>query len=317
MRTKYTPHETSDAEMSGLDEFEILSTDDTSSVSQSRDTDLPYYSNDSYELYKQDMWDIQLLKPDEEYELALRVQAGDPEATREMIERNLRLVISIAKRYKGRGVSFKDLVQEGNIGLITSVAKFKPEMGFRVSTYATSWILQAVRRAISNTGSTIRLPVHVGQDINHMEQAKNELIQELNRLPTDEEAAHKMGVTAVKFARVKSSRQKQYMSRLEAPVGDGDMTIGDYIPDDSGEDPLDNVIDASMKTDVRSALDSLSSRERFIIEKRYPFDGQSESTLQDIGDQLGITRERVRQIEISALKKLKENPRTKHLREYL
>ena len=257
-----------------------------------------------------------MLDAAEERELGRRVGAGDREARRMLIEHNLRLVVSIAKKYRGRGVAFEDLIQEGNAGLIKAVERFDPELGNRFSTYATWWIRQAVTRAIADKGRTIRVPVHMVEKINKYYRVQRSLAAELNRDPTDEEVGTIMEVDAEEIVRIR--RVSRRSISLETPVGeDHSSELGDFIADEDSESPHDLAKSSLLKARMREALGSLPERERMVLEYRFGLTGGQPKTLEEVGERFDVTRERIRQIQLTALAKIKSSPHAAGLRDLL
>ncbi len=274
----------------------------------------PTTTDDSLRMYLRDIGRIPLLSAAEEVSLAKRMERGDMEAKSRLVEANLRLVVSIAKRYLGRGLSFLDLIQEGNLGLIRAVEKFDYRRGYKFSTYATWWIRQAVTRAIADQARTIRIPVHMVEKLNHLVRAKRQLVQDLGREPTPEEIAKSMDTTVEKVQHLIKISQSPVS--LEKPVGDEEEAeLGDFLEDEGTPKPMDAAMVEIKKDDLNKVLDSLPHRERKILELRYGLNGEHPRTLEQIGRRFGVTRERIRQIEANTLARLKELQETQHLRE--
>ena len=276
-------------------------------------------SDDSVRLYLREIGKIPLLSSEEELELAQRVIAGDKKAKDKMAEANMRLVVSIAKRYSGRGLDFLDLIQEGNTGLLRAVEKFDPDKGFKFSTYATWWIRQAITRAIADQARTIRIPVHMVETINKLLRAQRRMTQELNREPTIEELAKELEMEPEKIEYV--IKIKQDISSLDAGVGrDGDeeeSVLGDFIEDEDTISPEDSATNQLLKEKVQEVLSSLSDREQKIVRMRFGLDTGKSHTLEEVGQEFAVTRERIRQIEAKALAKLRKHKDAKKLYEYL
>jgi len=271
-------------------------------------------TDDSLRMYLRDIGRIPLLSAAEEVSLAKRMERGDMEAKSRLVEANLRLVVSIAKRYLGRGLSFLDLIQEGNLGLIRAVEKFDYRRGYKFSTYATWWIRQAVTRAIADQARTIRIPVHMVEKLNHLVRAKRQLVQDHGREPTPEEIAKIMDTTVEKVQHLIKISQSPVS--LEKPVGDEEEAeLGDFLEDEGTPKPLESAMLEIKKDDLNKILDSLPHRERKILELRYGLNGEHPRTLEQIGRRFGVTRERIRQIEANTLARLKELQETQHLRE--
>jgi RNA polymerase primary sigma factor len=271
-------------------------------------------TDDSLRMYLRDIGRIPLLSAAEEVSLAKRMERGDMEAKSRLVEANLRLVVSIAKRYLGRGLSFLDLIQEGNLGLIRAVEKFDYRRGYKFSTYATWWIRQAVTRAIADQARTIRIPVHMVEKLNHLVRAKRQLVQDHGREPTPEEIAKIMDTSVEKVQHLIKISQSPVS--LEKPVGDEEEAeLGDFLEDEGTPKPLESAMLEIKKDDLNKILDSLPHRERKILELRYGLNGEHPRTLEQIGRRFGVTRERIRQIEANTLARLKELQETQHLRE--
>jgi RNA polymerase primary sigma factor len=271
-------------------------------------------SLDSLRLYLRSIGKVELLTAAQEVELAKRIERGDMLAKRQMVEANLRLVVSIAKGYLGRGLSFLDLIQEGSLGLIRAVEKFDYRRGYKFSTYATWWIRQAVTRAIADKARTIRIPVHMVEKLNRIAYVERQLVQLLGREPEPEEIALELrwSVSDVK----EILRVAQLPVSLEKPVGDEDESeLGDFVADDAVSEPFEEASEHLQQEGVRKALDALPERERQVIELRYGLTGVEPLTLEEVGRAFGVTRERIRQIENNTLKKLKRLPEAQMLRD--
>lgn len=286
-------------------------------------------SDDSVRMYLREIGKIPLLTHEEEMDLAKRAVAGERKAKDKMAEANMRLVVSIAKRYSGRGLDLLDLIQEGNTGLLRAVDKFDPEKGFKFSTYATWWIRQAITRAIADQARTIRIPVHMVETINKLMRTQRRMTQELNREPTNEELAKELFANETnmtekqKVEKVNNiMRIKQDISSLDAGVGrdgeDGeDSTLGDFIEDEDTASPEESASSQLLKEQVKEVLSSLSDREQKIIKMRFGLGGTKSHTLEEVGLEFAVTRERIRQIEAKALMKLRKHKDSKKLHEYL
>ena len=258
-------------------------------------------------MYLSEIGRVDLLTGDEEIKLAKRIAKGDPIAKQKLAEANLRLVVSIAKKYIGRGLSFLDLIQEGNIGLFRAVEKFDPGRGFKFSTYATWWIRQAITRAIADQARTIRIPVHMVETINKLTHTQRQLLQELGREPTVDELASEMDIDIKKVRHI--LKISQDIISLEAPVGaEEDSKLGDFIEDDEAISPADSTNRKIIKENIHSMLQYLSPREQKIIRMRFGLDDGIGHTLEEVGREFGVTRERIRQIEAKILQKLRDHP---------
>ena len=277
------------------------------------------FADDSVRMYLREIGKIPLLTQEEELELANRALEGDKKAKDKLAEANMRLVVSIATRYGGRGLDFLDLIQEGNTGLLRAVEKFDPGKGFKFSTYATWWIRQAITRAIADQARTIRIPVHMVETINKVLRTTRRLTQELNREPTNEEIAEAMGMEVDKIEYV--MRIKQDIASLDASVGrDGDdeeSVLGDFVEDAERDSPEDATANQILKEQIAEILTTLSEREQKIIRLRFGIGGGRPHTLEEVGNEFSVTRERIRQIEAKALSKLRKHKQTKKLHGYL
>lgn len=271
-------------------------------------------SLDSLRLYLRSIGRVELLTAEEEVGLAKRIERGDMAAKQHMIEANLRLVVSIAKGYLGRGLTFLDLIQEGSLGLIRAVEKFDYRRGYKFSTYATWWIRQAVTRAIADKARTIRIPVHMVEKLNKVVHVERQLVQQLGREPTPDEIAIELEITAREVKEIQ--RMSQMPVSLEKPIGDEeDSELGDFVEDESAESPFELALENLRKENVRKALDALPDREREVIEMRFGLRGAEARTLEEVGRAFGVTRERIRQIENNTLKKLEMLPEAQRLRD--
>ena len=270
-------------------------------------------SLDSLRLYLREIGKVSLLTADQEISLAKRIERGDMTAKQQMIEANLRLVVSIAKGYLGRGLSFLDLIQEGSLGLIRAVEKFDYRKGFKFSTYATWWIRQAVTRAIADKARTIRIPVHMVEKLNRVVHIERQLVQRLGREPKPEEIAFELEMTADEVRDI--LRMAQLPVSLEKPIGEEEESeLGDFVQDEQAISPFDSATTTLRREDIERALDSLPERERKVIELRFGLKGEQPYTLEEVGRTFGVTRERIRQIENNTLKKLEGLPEAQALR---
>lgn len=273
------------------------------------------YLSDPVRMYLREIGRVSLLTYEEEVTLAKRVEKGDKKAREKLINANLRLVVSIAKKYVNRGLTLLDLIEEGNIGLMRAVAKYDWRRGFKFSTYATWWIRQAITRAIADQARTIRIPVHMVETINKFNRISRKLMQELGREPTPEEVALEMEVPPEKVREI--IKVSQEPASLEAPVGEEeDSRLGDFIQDASAS-PSDQATQALLKDHIREMLDTLSPREAKVLEYRFGLEDGKQRTLEEVGKEFGVTRERIRQIEAKAIRKLRHPTRAKKLRDYL
>ena len=272
--------------------------------------------NDSVKMYLKEIGKIKLLSADEEFEYAKRAVEGDEEAKKKLSESNLRLVVSIAKRYLGRGLRFLDLIQEGNIGLMKAVDKFDPDKGFKFSTYATWWIRQAITRAIADQARTIRIPVHMVETINKLVRIERQLVQELGREPTNEEISEHMGIEVDKVNEIRKIAQEPVS--LETPIGEEDDShLGDFIEDETAIAPDEAANFSMLKEQLNQVLSTLSDREKKVLELRFGLNDGTPRTLEEVGKEFEVTRERIRQIEAKALRKLKHPSRSQKLKDFL
>lgn len=272
--------------------------------------------DDPVRMYLKEIGKVPLLTADEEIELAKRIEEGDEEAKKKLCEANLRLVVSIAKRYVGRGMLFLDLIQEGNLGLIKAVDKFDWRKGYKFSTYATWWIRQAITRSIADQARTIRIPVHMVETINKLIRISRQLIQEYGREPTPEEVAREMDISVDKVREIQKIAQEPVS--LETPIGEEeDSHLGDFIPDEDVPAPADAAAFSMLKEQLVEVLDTLTEREQNVLKLRFGLEDGRARTLEEVGKQFDVTRERIRQIEAKALRKLRHPSRSKKLRDYL
>ncbi|MDD3679778.1 MAG: RNA polymerase sigma factor RpoD [Candidatus Shapirobacteria bacterium] len=302
--------ESIDLEATGEEDFSKLASQIEKIVAQTGEITDPVRN------YLKEIGRINLLKAEEEIDLAQKVEAGSIDAKKKLTEANLRLVVSIAKKYIGRGLPFLDLIQEGNKGLIRATEKYDWRRGFKFSTYATWWIRQAITRAIADQARTIRIPVHMVETINKVYRASRRLTQKLSREPTEEEIARELELPVSKVKTV--FKISQNTASLQAPVGEeGDSVLGDFIEDDSRLSPYEEAARELLKENIDDVLSSLSDREAKVLKLRFALDGDRPRTLEEVGKHFGVTRERIRQIESKALRKLKHPSRRKKLQDYL
>jgi RNA polymerase primary sigma factor len=272
--------------------------------------------NDPVRMYLKEIGRVDLLSGEEEISLAERIEEGDEEAKRRLAEANLRLVVSIAKRYVGRGMLFLDLIQEGNMGLIKAVEKFDYRKGFKFSTYATWWIRQAITRAIADQARTIRIPVHMVETINKLIRVQRQLLQDLGREPSPEEIAEDMDLTPDKVREILKIAQEPVS--LETPIGEEDDShLGDFIEDQDATSPSEHAAYELLKEQLEDVLDTLTDREENVLRLRFGLDDGRTRTLEEVGKVFGVTRERIRQIEAKALRKLRHPSRSKRLKDFL
>jgi len=304
-------------ESQGIDILGIVELEDDSE----KDVDLASVESainidDHVRMYLKEIGKVPLLSADEEIELAKRMEKGDEAARRRLAEANLRLVVSIAKRYVGRGMLFLDLIQEGNLGLIKAVEKFDYKKGYKFSTYATWWIRQAITRAIADQARTIRIPVHMVETINKLIRVSRQLLQELGRDPTPDELAKEMQMPVEKVCEIIKIAQEPVS--LETPIGEEeDSHLGDFIPDDDIQAPSEAAAFTLLKEQLIDVLDTLTDREEKVLRLRFGLDDGRARTLEEVGKEFNVTRERIRQIEAKALRKLRHPSRSKKLKDYL
>ena len=296
-----------------LQEIEEVTEEEIADTESYVDT---FSTDDPVRMYLKEIGKVPLLTPDEEQDLAKRMADGDEEAKRRMAEANLRLVVSIAKRYVGRGMLFLDLIQEGNLGLIKAVDKFDYTKGYKFSTYATWWIRQAITRAIADQARTIRIPVHMVETINKVIRVSRQLLQELGHDPSAEEIAEEMGMPVDKVRDILKIAQEPVS--LETPIGEEeDSHLGDFIPDEDASEPSEAASFSLLKEQLMTVLDTLTPREKKVLELRFGIVDGRTRTLEEVGKEFNVTRERIRQIEAKALRKLRHPSRSKKLRDFL
>ena len=299
-------------EIEELNEIEEVTEEEMSDVK----VDDSYSTDDPVRMFLKEIGKVPLLTAEEEVELAIRMSQGDEEAKRRMIEANLRLVVSIAKRHVGRGMLFLDLIQEGNLGLIKAVEKFDYTKGYKFSTYATWWIRQAITRAIADQARTIRIPVHMVETINKVIRVSRQLLQELGHDPSAEEIAAEMGMPVEKVREILKIAQEPVS--LETPIGEEeDSHLGDFIPDEDASEPSEAASFSLLKEQLMEVLDTLTPREKKVLELRFGIVDGRTRTLEEVGKEFNVTRERIRQIEAKALRKLRHPSRSKKLRDFL
>ena len=295
---------------------DVDDTDDGDEIILSDSSNKDIKINDPVRMYLKEIGRINLLTSEEEYEYALQAEEGNEGAKRILAESNLRLVVSIAKRYVGRGMAFLDLIQEGNIGLMKAVEKFNPSKGYKFSTYATWWIRQAITRAIADQARTIRVPVHMVETINKLARIQRQLTLELNREPTEDELAKKMGIPVEKIRDIYKISQEPVS--LETPIGEEDDShLGDFIKDERNVSPEEFATNEMLKDEISEVLSTLTEREEKVIRLRFGLEDGKSRTLEEVGQMFGVTRERIRQIEAKALRKLRHPNRSKRLKEYV
>ncbi len=300
-------------ELEELEEIEEAAEEEIADTDAMADT---FSTDDPVRMYLKEIGKVPLLTPEEEQELAKRMADGDEEAKRRMAEANLRLVVSIAKRYVGRGMLFLDLIQEGNLGLIKAVEKFDYTKGYKFSTYATWWIRQAITRAIADQARTIRIPVHMVETINKVIRVSRQLLQELGHDPTAEEIAREMDMPVEKVRDILKIAQEPVS--LETPIGEEeDSHLGDFIPDEDASEPSEAASLSLLKEQLMEVLDTLTPREKKVLELRFGIVDGRTRTLEEVGKEFNVTRERIRQIEAKALRKLRHPSRSKKLRDFL
>ena len=307
-----------DDELPPVDDIDILLDDEEEIDLEQIDMSVPegVSVEDPVRMYLKEIGKVPLLEADEEIELAQRMENGDEEAKKKLAEANLRLVVSIAKRYVGRGMLFLDLIQEGNMGLIKAVEKFDYRKGYKFSTYATWWIRQAITRAIADQARTIRIPVHMVETINKLTRISRQLLQELGREPSPEEIAEEMDMPVERVREIQKISQEPVS--LETPIGEEeDSHLGDFLPDDEVPAPSEAAASAILKEQISEVLDTLTDREQKVLRLRFGLDDGRSRTLEEVGKVFNVTRERIRQIEAKALRKLRHPSRSRKLKEFL
>ena len=305
-----------DEEEPALDEDVIAEGEEVEKIDFTDTGDISSTTQDPVKMYLKDIGKVPLLSAEEEIELAKRMEAGDEAAKKKLAESNLRLVVSIAKRYVGRGMLFLDLIQEGNLGLIKAVDKFDFRKGFKFSTYATWWIRQAITRAIADQARTIRIPVHMVETINKLLRVSRQLLQELGREPTPEEIAKEMDIPVERVREIQKISQEPVS--LETPIGEEeDSHLGDFIQDDNVPVPAEEAASTILKEQLVEVLGTLTEREQKVLRLRFGLDDGRARTLEEVGREFNVTRERILQIEAKALRKLRHPSRSRKLRDFL
>ena len=303
-------------ELEELEEIEEVTEEEIVEVETEIISDSAYSTDDPVRMYLKEIGKVPLLTPEEEIDLATRMSEGDEDAKRRMAEANLRLVVSIAKRYVGRGMLFLDLIQEGNLGLIKAVEKFDYTKGYKFSTYATWWIRQAITRAIADQARTIRIPVHMVETINKVIRVSRQLLQELGHDPSAEDIAKEMGMPVDKVRDILKIAQEPVS--LETPIGEEeDSHLGDFIPDEDASEPSEAASFSLLKEQLMEVLDTLTPREKKVLELRFGIVDGRTRTLEEVGKEFNVTRERIRQIEAKALRKLRHPSRSRKLKDFL
>ena len=305
-----------DLSLEGLNIDETVKSEDGTSDSGSIDSSDNIAIDDPVKVYLKEIGRVPLLTPEEEVELAIRISEGDVSAKKRLSEANLRLVVSIAKRYLGRGMHFLDLIQEGNLGLIKAVEKFDYTKGFKFSTYATWWIRQAITRAIADQARTIRIPVHMVETINKVKKVSSQLLHQNGREPSADEIAEELNMPVDKVREI--MRVAQEPVSLETPIGEEeDSHLGDFIPDDDAPAPADAASHTMLREQLMEVLDTLTPREEKVLRLRFGLEDGRSRTLEEVGKEFNVTRERIRQIEAKALRKLRHPSRSKKLKDFL
>ncbi len=299
-----------------LDDSELADIDEEGNVDNSVDLSEGISMDDPIRMYLKEIGSVPLLTSEEETDLAIRILNGDEQAKQKLSEANLRLVVSIAKRYLGRGMQFLDLIQEGNLGLVKAVDKFDHTKGFKFSTYATWWIRQSITRAIADQARTIRIPVHMVETINKVKKASSQLLHETGHEPTPDEIAEYLNMSPVKVREIMQVAQEPVS--LETPIGEEeDSHLGDFIPDEDAPAPQDAASSTLLKEQLNSVLETLSPREAKVLSLRFGLEDGRARTLEEVGEEFKVTRERIRQIEAKALRKLRHPSRSKKLKDFL